>query len=481
MILPDFSSCRLLVVGDVMLDAYVWGEVERISPEAPIPVVRVRERSYRLGGAANVAANVAGLGCAVRLLGVVGADGAARRMRNLLRDAAIEDDCVVCPGLPTVTKTRIMGGRQQVVRLDEEAPGPIDSSSRKEILARLVRGLDGVQAVILSDYGKGVLDGELLGSCIDQCRKRGVPVFVDPKRLDWTAYAGAFCVTPNRKEFERVCRVLGLTGDNLEEKAAFVRKRFDLQSLLVTLGPQGMVFFNETGVGCAVPSQAREVFDVSGAGDTVIAVLASARAAGCPMTDAVRLANCAAGLVVARVGTCAVDRESLQWALQEERAAEGPCPLEEAISRVEQWRLLGRTVVFTNGCFDLLHPGHVSLLRRAAALGDKLVVALNTDHSIRRIKGSGRPILGEKDRAAMVAALDCVDLVVLFDQDTPLDLLKALRPDVLVKGGDYAPETVVGADLVKSWGGRVEILPLVPGVSTSRIVETIRGGRTHAA
>jgi len=480
--IPDFTSTNILVFGDIMLDRYVWGAVERISPEAPIPVVHVRDRTCRLGGAGNVAANLAGIGCKTTVTGIVGKDPSGKNLADLLLAQGIENACVSAPNLPTVTKTRIMGGAQQIVRLDDEQPGMVDASLREKVFKQLQHKIKKINAVVVSDYGKGLLDDTLAKECISLCREHRVPVFVDPKRDDWAAYAGATCITPNLKEFQQACRQLGLSPTPMDLAAQTLVQHYGLDHLLITQGNAGMTLTNKEGTSSSVPSRAREVFDVSGAGDTVIALLAAAFAAGSSMEQAMHLANLGAGEVVGRVGTYALTRADLeQAAALGAKTGSAACSLPQAQRLVEHWRMLSQKVVFTNGCFDILHPGHVSLLQRAKNLGHRLIVGLNTDASVRRIKGPSRPILAQEDRAALLSALSCVDAVVFFDEDTPLSLLQALRPDILVKGADYTPETVVGAELMPTWGGRVEILDLVEERSTTAIVEKIRNGSEDPA
>lgn len=477
--LPDFTKARILVLGDIMLDRYVWGTVDRISPEAPIPVVHIQDRTCRLGGAGNVAANLTGIGCQVVLAGILGQDPAGDEICELLASRGIENASVRSSVLPSVTKTRIMGGNQQVVRLDEERCAGINDTLRDNVFNKIEQELKQTDAVIISDYGKGLLTSYFLKKCITLAKAQDVPVFIDPKQDDWSAYAGVICITPNLKEFDRACQLMTIPSDPLKTAARKIMARYQLGHLLITRGSAGMSLYTRSGTSHSLPSQAREVFDVSGAGDTVIALIAAGYAVGCPMEQAMQLANLGAGEVVGRVGTYALTHADLKSAANAARESHpGLCDLPGAQSLVEQWRMLGQKIVFTNGCFDILHPGHISLLQRAKTLGDRLVVGLNTDRSINRIKGSLRPILAQEDRAAILSALNCVNLVVMFDEDTPINLLKALRPDILVKGGDYTPETVVGADLMLSWGGQVEVLSLFEDKSTSAIVDKIR--RTHS-
>ena len=472
--LPDFSKARILVLGDVMLDQYTWGTVNRISPEAPIPVVRIKDRTNRLGGAGNVAANLAGLGCSVSLVGLLGKDAAGESFGQLLSERGIANASLYSQNLPTVTKTRIMAGNQQIVRLDDEQPEKVQPELRRAAYQKICGELKRHDVLIISDYGKGLLNDSLLRDCMNVCSKENFPVFIDPKRDDWSIYAGATCITPNLKEFEGACQRMGSDSSDMEKSALHFLQRYGLHALLVTQGAKGMTLFNSQSRPFFVPSKARDVYDVSGAGDTVISVLAAAAAVGCSMATAVELANLAAAEVVSRLGTYAITLLDLKSAVLENNGSQ--CAVYSAFQireLVEHWRMSGQRVVFTNGCFDILHPGHVSLLRRAKELGDRLVVGLNTDASIRRIKGPSRPIIEQNDRAAILSALGPVDAVVLFEEDTPKNLLKFLQPDVLVKGGDYAMSEVVGAELMKKWGGRVEILDLLGKKSTSAVLKKI--------
>ncbi|WP_051693899.1 bifunctional D-glycero-beta-D-manno-heptose-7-phosphate kinase/D-glycero-beta-D-manno-heptose 1-phosphate adenylyltransferase HldE [Desulfohalovibrio reitneri] len=474
---PLFSGRRVLVVGDVMLDRYVWGDVSRISPEAPVQVVRVDRKSYTLGGAGNVAANLAALGLDVQCLGVRGKDEDGRLLAEKFDEIGAKAHLVYEPMRPTTAKTRVMGRGQQLIRLDEEDAGPLSAEVQDALLRQVERSLPECGAVIVSDYAKGVFAGNLAQRIINVGAEVGVPVLVDPKGADWTRYQGAFCITPNTGEFQRVAQFDPRDDSDLGERASTAIHAFSLSWLLVTRGERGMSLFGRGGEALHVPTQAREVFDVSGAGDTVIATLAAGVAAGLSMEDSARLANAAAGVVVGKVGTQPVTRAELEEALALD---EGGCAYkirtrEAAMEAVQGWKRQGENVVFTNGCFDLLHVGHITLLHKAAELGDRLVVGLNSDASVRRLKGETRPILPEAERASLLAALQDVDMVVIFDEDTPLELLNALKPDILVKGGDYVRETVVGHQEVESWGGRVELISLVDGKSTSSIIDRLRG------
>lgn len=477
----SLKSTRVLVIGDLMLDCYFWGDASRVSPEAPVPVVKIEKKTWLLGGAGNVATNLAGLGCEAVLVGITGRDASGDRLRKLISAANITDETVTDSLRPTTTKTRVLARRQQVVRLDEEEIHPLSADMEKRILSAAGEALSRCGAVVLSDYGKGMfLSPEFTSRLIDMGNAANVPVFVDPKETGWERYCGTTCITPNTAELEGV---VGKKLDNdalLEKEAAALREKLDLEWLLVTRGAEGMGLFGKQGDPGYFAANAREVFDVSGAGDTVISTLAACVATGMSFGDAVGVSNLAAGIVVGKLGTQPVLWEELARGLSLEMGIGVPATKVAGFSSagivMEDWRRKGQKIVFTNGCFDLLHPGHVSLLHQARRLGDRLVVGLNTDDSIRRLKGEGRPILPEKDRAAVLSGLADVDLIVFFDEDTPLNLIDALKPDILVKGADYTIETVVGREIVESYGGKVHIVDILEGHSTTRIAEKLSKG-----
>jgi D-beta-D-heptose 7-phosphate kinase/D-beta-D-heptose 1-phosphate adenosyltransferase len=473
---PDLSAVTVIVIGDVMLDQYIWGEVSRISPEAPVQIVRVARKTYTLGGAGNVAANLAGLGCRSVCIGLCGSDEPGRELRRTFADLPIAVCLFEEDGRPTTVKSRVMGRGQQLLRLDEEHTARVDDITASRILEEFMTYLPSVDAVICSDYGKGVFSGMLAYDIISACKARGIPVLVDPKGGDWTRYQGATCITPNTAEFLQVAQFDPTDEKDLDARAGTAINAFSLDQLLVTRGAKGLSLFVRGQEPWRIKAEAREVFDVSGAGDTVIATYAAGLGAGLLPRDAAALANAAAGVVVGKLGTQPILRSELEETLvrREFGTAHKIKPQERARAMVETWRGQGSRIVFTNGCFDLLHVGHIDLLHKAAALGQRLIVGLNTDASVRRLKGDARLILPEHERAALLAALECVDLVVLFDADTPLDLIAALEPDVLVKGGDYTVETVVGHELVLGRGGSVEIIPLVQGKSTTDLLARIK-------
>lgn len=467
---PEFSGRRILVVGDVMLDRYWTGATERVSPEAPVPVVHVGHNEERLGGAANVAMNLAALGADVTLLGLVGADAEARRLGDMLDAAGIGNALLERPGTPTVTKLRVLSRRQQLLRLDFERG--FDAESATALGDRFEALVADASLVIASDYAKGAL-GEI-PRLIAAASRAGVPLLVDPKGRDFGRYRGAWALTPNRAEFEAVAGPCA-DEDELVRRAEDLRTGLGLQALLITRSEEGMSLITAGQPPVHLPTQAQEVADVTGAGDTVIATFGAALAVGMQPAAAATLANAAAGVVVARVGAASVTPIELKLALH----AHGRGPVEEPmlLNLVEHARSRGERIVMTNGCFDLLHAGHVRYLAEARAMGDRLIVAVNDDDSVRRLKGEGRPVNPLADRMDVLAALADVDWVVPFSEDTPARLIEAVLPDLLVKGGDYDPEEVAGGDAVRRAGGEVCILPLLEGRSTSSLIARILADR----
>lgn len=472
-----FDAAPVLVVGDLMLDRYLWGRVGRISPEAPVPVLQLERESETAGGAANVARNLGGLGLKVSVAGTVGQDEAGERLHGLIAaQGASAEAVIVDPLRPTTTKTRLIGNHQQMLRIDAERDVELDDAVAARLLAAVEGKLADAAVMVLSDYAKGVLTGPLCQHLIAAARHHAVPVLVDPKGRDFYRYRGATLITPNRAELALASGTEAADLGALFAAGSRLRIELGLERLLLTLGELGLALI-EGGEPVRIPALAREVFDVSGAGDTVIATLAAATAAGITAHDGAHLANLAAGIVVAKVGTAAVSLTELEHALSEEAAlgqAAKVVRLSEAQARVKAWQASGNRVVFTNGCFDLLHLGHVTYLEQARRHGQRLVVGLNTDRSVRLLKGPARPLIGEADRARVLAALAAVDLVVLFDEQTPLALIEALRPDVLAKGADYRAEQVVGAEQVRRWGGELVLVPLVEDRSTTNIVRRLR-------
>ena len=471
-----FSQLKVLVVGDLMLDRYILGEVDRISPEAPVPVLRHAQRYDRPGGAANVAMNLAGLGCQTLLAGFWGADAEQRDLAVFLETAKIDTTGVVSTSLPTISKTRILGRMQQLLRLDIESRERPSAEEQRFLEERVTRLVTKVHAVVLSDYAKGALSTPLCEATIRAARRAGVPVLADPKTPDFSKYSGATTVCPNVSE---LAAATGVPAHEMEELLAAgeaQRQEHDLTFLTVTMSEKGIRVLSADGMYHS-PARAREVSDVSGAGDTVIATLAACMAAGLKTETAVELANLAAGIVVAKVGTVPIAHHELIAALTPSSgivSAEKILDGERLSKRIAEWRASGETIVFTNGCFDLLHVGHITLLEDCRRFGSKVVLGLNSDSSVQRLKGPTRPVVGETERARVMAALAAVDAVVLFDEDTPLELIRTIKPNVLVKGGDYNIETVVGHEDVIASGGRVEIVPTVEGFSTTNIVKKLR-------
>jgi D-beta-D-heptose 7-phosphate kinase / D-beta-D-heptose 1-phosphate adenosyltransferase len=468
----EWRRKRVLVVGDVMLDRYIWGHVERISPEAPVPVVSALHRNQRPGGAANVAMNIVGLGAGASLIGFCGGDADHLELEQSLKENGVESHLTAVEGHPTTTKMRILSGRQQMLRLDMERTDAYPDEAYAALLTAAEAALESADAVVLSDYAKGVLSEAVCQRLIQAARRRNVPVLVDPKQKDLRRYRGATTICPNRSELAAAAGIPGQDQEALLAAGQRLAAELDVEYLTATLSEKGIAVLRPDARTIA-PAQARQVFDVSGAGDTVIATLALGISSGLEIETAVQLANVAAGIVVGKVGTVPVSRDELLTSLTPEiglHAREKVLTLDHLKVRAAAWRSAGEKIVFTNGCFDLLHIGHVTLLEDARREGERLVVGINSDASVRGLKGPARPIVGERERARILAALAAVDAVVVFGEPTPLELILALRPDVIVKGGDYEESTVVGAREVRSWGGHVKIVPIVEGFSTTRLI-----------
>ena len=468
--MPPFQNARLLVIGDVMLDRYWHGSASRVSPEAPVPVVKVANREDRPGGAGNVALNIAALGSAVRLVGVVGDDEAGLELLSRLKAAGVYCDFLQSEEKPTITKLRIISQHQQLIRLDfEKAFEASDIIGLQDKAKSLV---DDSQVMVLSDYGKGALQDII--DLIDLGRSRNIPIIVDPKGTDFTKYRGATLITPNLTEFEAV-----MGGSHNEEdlvnKGLHLVRELNLEAILITRGEHGMTLIRPDSPELHLPARAQEVFDVTGAGDTVISVLAASMAAGDGLADATALANLAAGLVVGKLGTAAISGPELRRAmLADQNSGRGVMTAEQLQIVVQDAKAHGEKIIFTNGCFDIIHAGHVGYLAVAKQLGDRLVVAINDDDSVRRLKGAGRPINPVERRMAVLAGLEAVDWVVSFSEDTPEPLLESLQPEVLVKGGDYTKDQVVGGSYVESYGGMVRVLEFLDNCSTSAIMEKMK-------
>ena len=468
-----FGQPHVLVVGDLMLDRYYFGEVERISPEAPVPIIHLRSEIQTPGGAANVAHNLAALGCEVSLAGVVGCDDAQKTLLDRLNICGVNTSAVLIAAERTTTlKTRIIGNHQQMLRMDSEDARPLLPSECEQLLTLLTPGIKRYAAVVLSDYAKGTLTERVCQGLITEARRYSIPILVDPKGDDYRKYAAATMLSPNRTEISLATGSAPTNLESLFDRAESLRATLGVQFIVVTLGELGMALIEHGSVyRCSVA--VREVFDVSGAGDTVIAIWAAGMAAGLHRRDCANLANIAAGIVIGTIGTRTISGDELLAALSYEKWVECKdkvCTTEEIEARVGIWRRGGERIVFTNGCFDLFHVGHLALLQHAKKEGTRVIVALNSDNSVRALKGPTRPVIGQDDRARVLSSLSLVDAVVLFEQETPVQLIKALRPDVLVKGADYLEPEVLGADEVRSWGGDVILVPLLEGYSTTNLL-----------
>jgi D-beta-D-heptose 7-phosphate kinase / D-beta-D-heptose 1-phosphate adenosyltransferase len=467
-----FQSIRVLVIGDVMLDRYVWGSVDRISPEAPVPVLRSLNTTRVPGGASNVVMNLVGLGARATQAGFWGDDVEQRELAELLGAAGVDVSGMIHSAHPTISKTRVMARRQQLLRMDVENAAERSPAEQNALLERTLQLVPEADAIILSDYAKGTLSPALCRSVIEAARGRGIPVLVDPKDKSFAKYAGATTICPNLSELSMAT---GIERSNLPELIAAGERlvgETGIDFLTVTMSEKGiLLLFPHASFHSQ--ARAREVFDVSGAGDTVIATMALSLAGGLDPESAVNLSNVAAGIVVGKAGTVPVSRNELVAELTTSAVTVSPEKVlenEQLLVRIAEWRATGHRIVFTNGCFDILHIGHITLLEQCRQFGDKLIVAINSDASVQGLKGPTRPVVKQSDRARILAALASTDAVTIFEEETPLGLIRRIRPDVLVKGGDYTTATVVGAEDVMSWGGRVEIVPIVRGHSTSNIV-----------
>ncbi len=472
------KSARVLCVGDVMLDHYVYGQVERVSPEAPIPVLWIEREMKTLGGAGNVLRNLRALGAASSFISVVGNDEAGREIGRLVEaQEGAEAHVLVQPQRTTTLKTRYIAGNQQLLRADRESAIPLDPYIREDLL-RLARELVADHSVVVvSDYAKGVLTEGVALEIIRAAREAGAYVIVDPKGGDHIRYRGADLLKPNRRELGHATGLPVATTDEIVAASRALIERCGFQAVLASLGAEGSVLVGGDGAEHIQRTEVREVYDVSGAGDTVVAALAAAIAVDVGVADAARLANVAAGIVVGKIGTAVVYASELTASLdgRDLHAADKVVPRPHALDLVARWRRHGLRIGFTNGCFDLLHPGHVALLGQAKAACDRLVVGLNSDASTARLKGPRRPIQSESERAAVLASLAAVDLIVIFEEDTPIELIRDIRPQVLVKGADYRLDEVVGGEFVKNGGGEVLLTRIVPGYSTTATIARLAG------
>lgn len=477
----EIESKKILVIGDIMLDEYYKGSVKRISPEAPVPVFLKKHVSYRMGGAANVAINLSSNQQSVSMLTIVGKDENGRTLLDMMTNNGIDTSLILKVERPTSTKTRLLAGNnQQVLRLDDEDSSEIGTSDQDELLELLEKQIADFDIIIISDYMKGLLTVNLTQKIIRLAAKHNIKVLVDVKDKRIEKYENVFMIKPNKKELEDLTSMPTDSAEHIEEAALCLLNKTHSSYVLVTLGADGMMLVGAEGVVKRLKTASQEVYDVTGAGDTVIAYLGLCVANGFNLVDAMTISNYAAGIQVAKVGTSSVrldevnnliDREERKYSSSKDVTFENASQYRE--------KNKGKRIVFTNGCFDILHSGHVRYLNEAASLGDVLIVGLNSDSSVKRLKGEGRPINSQEDRAEVIKALRCVDYVVVFDDDTPYELISRIKPDVLVKGGDYKPYEVVGKDIVESNGGSVVIIPFVEGKSTTNIVNHIREKQDH--
>lgn len=480
--IDTLASTHIVCVGDLMLDRFVYGSVDRISPEAPVPVFSEQKQTAMLGGVGNVARNITSLGAKVSLISVTGDDATGHEMTRIIG----ENDAII-PLLTTeigrisTQKTRYVAGSQQMLRADHEEVRAIETAEETSLLNAIKSALADADCLLLSDYAKGVLTPSLVKQAITLANEANKPSFIDPKSHDFSLYCGATLISPNLKEL-RAAAPAGTplkNRDDIQAAAQTLLDTYDIAHMLLTMSADGMLLLTKKAPDAVIhiPANVREVYDVSGAGDTSLATLATAFSAGLSLVDAALLANRAAGIVVGRLGTATIYRTDLKTALHSDGAIQGKhkiMPRDIAVDQIEGWRREGLTIGFTNGCYDIMHVGHAQMLNDCATECDRLIVAINSDDSVTRLKGPTRPINDEIDRAMLIANLACVDMVIIFREDTPLELLEITKPDVLMKGADYSEDKVVGGDLIKSHGGRVALIPLKEGYSTSNIVEKIR-------
>ena len=472
------GQLKILVVGDVMVDEYIYGNVSRVSPEAPVPIIATTGRKAVLGGAANVAAGISALGAAVTLSGAVGKDAGAGELRDIAAKLGIDFIGITSGNRKTTVKTRIVGNGRQIVRYDNETIAQLSEAEEAKLLQKIQSAISGVDIVVISDYAKGVCSDNVCRAVVQMSKQANKAVVADTKKSDWSRFSGAEIIVPNFEEFKSALSALKIQNiDNTEADivryAGDLAAKYDISGILVTRSQHGMTYVTRDNSYCTVNAAVREVYDVSGAGDTVVAFLAVFLALGETMENTISIANTGAGISVGKPGTYAVTYDDIAALYAKARKSKLYTLADLEIS-LTLWREGGRKIVFTNGCFDVLHSGHISLLTNAKNDGELLIVGLNSDSSVRRLKGKTRPVCAELERATVLAALEAVDAVVIFDEDTPLALIQKLKPDVLVKGGDYTESTVVGADYVKSYGGKIALAPLLPGKSTTSIFKKIK-------
>jgi D-beta-D-heptose 7-phosphate kinase/D-beta-D-heptose 1-phosphate adenosyltransferase len=467
---------RIMVVGDLILDEYIWGSVNRISPEAPVPILDTKSENLTLGGAANVAHNLIALGCEVNLVGAIGRDEKGDKLL-----AIVEEKSILSNGIfrfvhrPTTSKIRIIAHNQQILRIDKEDKRPITEETENKIIKFINKMIPDMDIVICSDYSKGILTEKVFNAIIHRAKNSKKRVLVDPKNSNFEYYKGATILTPNQFEVEKAVPIKIQDKIDLDRAAEYLLNLTHAEALLITRGKDGMTLYPTKEKPIDIPTQAKEVFDVTGAGDTVVSVLAMALAIGFNYQDSAWLSNMAASIVVGKIGTAVVTVAEINEYLHEEmlNTSKSVLSLEELIKIVSLAKSIGKTVVFTNGCFDLIHGGHIEFLQKAKEKGDILVLGLNSDKSVTALKGVGRPIKTEKERANIISALKYVDYITIFDEETPEEIIRVVRPDILVKGDDYDINKIVGRDIVEGYGAKVELIPIVKGLSTTNIVEKI--------
>lgn len=470
MMYPDFSNTKVIVIGDIILDQYFCGDVHRISPEAPVPVVTINEKTTSLGGAGNVAVNLKNIECGHVLIGVIGNDMNGIVLSDILQKNNIENHMITIQRYPTITKTRVISQGQQIVRLDEEDISMINEIYRSKLLSYFDECLPNTTGVIISDYGKGLIDPDVTRHIITQCNSENIPVFVDPKGNTWDHYNGAFCITPNIMEFNQIEPFM----EDTHEKSKILLDKHNLKNILLTRGSEGMILFSIKQEPIYIKSEVKEVYDVSGAGDTVIAFMASSFGSGMSMEKSAEIANIAAGIVVGKQGTKPIEQIELKQIFlnNNEENIRRIVSREQAIEKIKEWKKNGDTIVGTTGCFDILHVGHIKLIHTAIDSGDRLVIGLNSDSSIKKLKGESRPIISENERANILSNINGVDLVVIYDEETSFDFITSIEPDVIVKGSDHRPITKVGNEM------KDVTLVSLDGNSTTNIINTIKKGES---
>ena len=477
-ILRRLKDISILVVGDLMIDEYLWGKTERISPEAPVQVVEISNHNRTPGGSGNVVTNLIPYCQKVYVAGVIGKDQSGQWLcEDLAKKGADVETIINSPKHYTSLKSRVLAASQQIIRIDHEHKRSLEQDLEDELFNKISALLPKVKAVLISDYNKGLFGGNLSQRVIEAAKKANIPVVADPKGMDYKRYRGATAITPNMSELAQALGAEKIDQDNIVESGWVLAKNLDLEALLVTRSEEGLSLFNtKSSKHKHIPTHARDVYDVTGAGDTVLALFGACLAIGEDFSTAARLANMAAGIVVAKVGAAHVKPAELANLVEREwsdSASRKITTLEDFVSLIPQIRMENKRIVFTNGCFDLLHVGHIKYLQAARNQGDLLIVGLNSDVSIQRLKGENRPLISENDRAHILSALDCVDFVIIFGTDTPIELIEAIKPDMLAKGADYSRETVVGYEFVESYGGQVVLVDLIEGHSTSNLIDKI--------